>query len=268
MTISYKSGSAGSPPADFDSFPSPTGAKTLALLDLLAAHPAGLSSAEATRLSGITGNLVFRILKTLALMGYAVQREDDKRYALSNRLLDLSRPKVGDKSLVVCAQEALRSLRDDLGETVQLLIESGGKALILEQFQGIHPLQVTGRIGMRCPLYSSAPGKAILASWSEAQRNQWFAGRPLKSFTPTTLSRRKDLERELAIARVVGFAVDRAEGIEGIHCVAAPILDEYGNPVGAVTTIAPLARLPEADFEKVGQRVREAARQIEARLRL
>ncbi|MEY2599891.1 MAG: Transcriptional regulator KdgR [Verrucomicrobiota bacterium] len=257
-----------SPSTDLDALPSPTGAKTLALLDLLAQHPAGLSAAEATRYSGITGNLVFRILKTLALMGYAVQREDDKRYTLSNRLLDLSRPKVGDKSLVVCAQDALRSLRDELGETVQLLIESGGKALILEQFQGIHALQVTGRIGMRCPLYSCAPGKAILAYWSEAQRNQWFLGRSLKSFTPTTLSRRKDLERELELTRLTGFAVDRAEGIEGIHCIAAPILDEYGNPVAAVTIIAPMARLPESQFETVGRRVQEAARQIEARLRL
>jgi DNA-binding IclR family transcriptional regulator len=253
---------------DLDSMPSPTGAKTLALLDLLAAHPAGLSAAEATRLSGITGNLVFRILKTLAVMGYAVQREDDKRYTLSNRLLDLSRPKVGDKSLVVCAQEAMRALRDDLGETVQLLIESGGKALVLEQFQGIHALQVTGQIGMRCPLYSCAPGKAILAWWSEEQRARWFQGRALKSFTPTTLSRRTELEKELALSRIQGFTVDRAEGIEGIHCVAAPILDEFGNPFAAITTMAPLARLPEERFEHVGTRLVEAARQIQQRLRL
>ncbi len=253
---------------DLDSHPSPTGAKTLALLGLLDEHPAGLSAAEATRLSGITGNLVFRILKTFAFMGYAVQREDDKRYTLSNRLLDLSRPKVGDKSLVVCAQEVLRSLRDDLGETVQLVLESDGKALLLEQFHGIHPLQVIGRIGMRCPLYSCAPGKAILAFWGEARRNQWFEGRSLESFTPTTLSRREDLEGELERARLEGYAVDRAEGIEGIHCVAAPVLDEYGNPVAAITMIAPMARLPESRFGEVGRRSREAARQIEGRLRL
>jgi DNA-binding IclR family transcriptional regulator len=255
-------------PSRLDAMPSPTGAKTLVLLDLLAAYPAGLTSAEATRLSGITGNLVFRLLKTLAVMGYAVQREDNKSYTLSNRLLDLSRPKVGDKSLVVCAQGALRELRDDLGETVQLIIESEGKALVLEQFQGVHALQVTGRIGMRCPLYSCAPGKAILAWWSESRRAEWFVGRTLKSFTSTTLSRRPDLERELKQAQLKGFTVDREEGIEGIHCIATPILDEYGNPLAAVTTMAPLARLPESRFETVGAKVMEAARKIEQALRL
>ena len=248
--------------------PSPTAAKTLVLLNVLAAHPAGLTAAEATRLSGVTGNLAFRILKTLTSMGYAVQREDNKSYSLSNRLLDLARPKIGDKSLVVCAQGPLRELRDELGETIQLLIESDGKALVLEQLPGVHSLQVTGKIGMRCPLYSCAPGKAILAWWSESRRAEWFLGRPLKSFTSTTLSRRADLERELKLAYLKGFAVDRAEGIEGIHCIAAPILDEYGNPLAAVTTLAPLARLPESRFEAVGAKVIETARKIEQALRL
>ena len=90
----------------------------------------------------------------------------------------------------------------------------------------------------------------------------------MKSFTSTTLSRRADLERELAHSRLQGFTVDLAEGIEGIHCVAAPILDEYGAPLAAVTTMAPLARLPRENFEKVGARVMEAARQIQQRLRL
>jgi IclR family acetate operon transcriptional repressor len=255
------------PSRNLDAMPSPTGAKTLALIDLLAQHPAGLSSAEAARKSGITGNLVFRVLKTLVEMGYATQREDNKLYALSNRLLDLSRPKVGDRSLVLCAHEALRSLRDDTGETVQLLIESSGKALVLEQVQGSHALQVCGQVGMRIPLYSCAPGKAILAWWNEAKRAEWFRGRALKSFTATTLSKRKELERDLAESRLKGFTVDRAEGIDGIHCVAAPVLDEYGSPIAAITMMAPINRLPTDLFDKLGSRCKQAAESIEHELR-
>jgi IclR family acetate operon transcriptional repressor len=253
---------------NLDAMPSPTGAKTLALIDLLAKHPAGLSAAEAARRSGITGNLVFRILKTLVEMGFATQRDDSKLYALSNRLLDLSRPKVGDRSLVLCAQAAMRSLRDDTGETVQLTIESGGEVLLMEQFQGTHALQVCGQIGMRVPLYSCAPGKAILAWWNEERRGEWFRGRALKSFTATTLSRREDLERELAESRLKGFTVDREEGLEGIRCIAAPILDEYGAPLAAITFMAPVSRMPEDLFDKLGSRCMRAAREIEQQLRL
>lgn len=255
-------------PPDYDLLPSPTGAKMLAILDLLARHPEGLSSTEAARLSAITGNLVFRLLKTLAAMGYAVQREDDKSYTLSNRLLDLARPKVGEKSLVVCAQEALRQLRDDTGETVQLIIEADGKAMVMEQFLGTHALQVCGKVGMRIPLYSCAPGKAILGAWNEGRRVAWFRGRALKSFTPHTLSRKTDLLRNLSESALRGFTLDLEEGIEGIRCVAAPVCDEFGNPIAAITMMAPLSRLPEDLFEKLGQRVMQAAHAIEKEVRL
>ncbi|NJM55826.1 MAG: IclR family transcriptional regulator [Verrucomicrobiae bacterium] len=253
---------------DYDLLPSPTTAKTLAVLDLLAQHPGGLSATESARHTGFTPNLVFRILKTLVLMGYAAQREDDKTYTLSNRLLDLSRPKANGKSLVVSAQGALRELRDDTGETVQLLIESGGKMLVMEQLQGTHALQVCGQVGMRIPLYSCAPGKAILAWWGAKKRAEWFRGRALKSFTANTLSKRKDLERELELARLRGYTVDREEGIEGIRCVAATVCDEFGNPLAAITVMAPMSRLPEDLFEKLGQRVMQAARAIEKEVRL
>lgn len=248
--------------------PSPTCAKTLVLLDLLAAHPAGLSSAEAARKSGLTGNLVFRILKTFVETGYAVQREDDKAYTLSRRLLGLSQPRVGDRSLVRCAYEALRNLRDATGETVQLLIETDGETLVLEQIQGTQALQVCGRVGMRIPLYSCAPGKAILAWWSESQRADWFRGRKLRRFTATTLSNRQELERELAEARQKGFTVDRAEGIAGIHCVASPVLDEHGAPLAAVTAMGPAGRIPEKVIDRLGKHCIHAASEIERQLRL
>ncbi|MCG8598976.1 MAG: IclR family transcriptional regulator [Verrucomicrobiales bacterium] len=254
---------------DLDAMPSPTGAKTLALLDLLSRHPEGITATDAARESGFTQNLVFRILKTSVAMGFAVQREDNKAYTLSNRILDLTSPRTGDRSLVFCSQESLRHLRDETGETAQLLIEVGGKGFVLEQFRGTQSLQVLGEVGMRVPLYSCAPGKAILAAWNEAKRDEWFRerGGRLKKFTDTTLHKRSDLERELEEIRACGYAVDRAEGVEGIHCAAAAIFDAYGQPLGAVTVMAPIARMEEEDFSRFGILCRHAADNISNRLR-
>ncbi len=251
-----------------DEMPSPTGAKMLTLLDLLSRHGAGLTVAEAVRRTGFTQNLVFRLLKTMVQMGYASQREDNKAYVLTNRLLDLTGPRMGERSLVYCAHEALRELRDRTGETVQLVIAAGGKALVLEQFRGTHALQVCGEVGMRVPLYSCAPGKVLLAFWRQELLDEWLGseGRELKPFTPTTLSRREDLVEELESIRRSGYAIDRAEGIEGIHCVAAPIFDAYRQPVGAVTTMAPIARLPESAFARIAAHCHEAAERIESKM--
>jgi len=258
---------AAKPDRGFDALPSPTCGKTMAILDLVARHPRGITAAQAARASGITPNLVFRILKTLAAVGYCVQHGTTKTYTLSGRLLDMAGPQSGDQSLVLASHQALRDLRDTTGETVQLLIESGGKALVLEQLRGTHPLQVCGQVGLRTPLYSSAPGKAILAWWSDRRRSEWFRGRTLKQFTAATRTERGRLEDELAKSRVGGYAVDRAEGLEGIHCVAAPILDPHGDVLAAVTIMAPVSRMPEARFSERGEQCMAAARAIETVLR-
>jgi len=251
---------------DFDALPSPTCGKTLAIVDLVARHPRGITAAQAARASGITPNLVFRILKTLVALGYCLQHGTTKTYTLSGKLLEMAGPQSGDQSLVLAGHEALRALRDATGETVQLLIESGGKALVLEQLRGTQALQVCGEVGLRTPLYSSAPGKAILAWWSDKRRSEWFRGRTLKSFTATTLSDRGRLEDELVASRARGYTVDRAEGLAGIHCVAAPILDLHGTPLAAVTIMAPVSRMSVDRFPSLGEQCITAAHAIEAAL--
>jgi DNA-binding IclR family transcriptional regulator len=251
---------------DFDAQPSPTCAKTLAVLESVARHPDGMTGAGVVRETKVTPNLAFRILKTLVGLGYCRQDPTTKTYSLTGKLLDLVGPRADDRSLAVVSHESIVRLRDATGETAQLVIESEGKTLVLDQVQGVHAIQVCGRLGMRAPLYSCAPGKAILAWWSETRRDEWFRGHTLKQFTATTLTDRSTLDAELAESRGRGFTVDRAEGLEGIHCVAAPILDTHGQPLAAVTIMAPVFRLPESAFAAVADHCITAARGIEAGL--
>jgi len=253
---------------DWEEFPSATGAKTILVIELLARHPEGLTASQVTRDLGFTPNLVYRILRTLAELGWVAQREDSSAYVLTNRMLQLAGPQVGEESLTLAAHQPLRELRDALGETVQLLIEVDGKMSVLEQFRGLQALQVSGQVGMRVPMYSCAPGKAMLGAWSEEKLDAWFRtrGRTLKKFTPTTLSTKKALRDNLDQVRVRGYATDLAEGIEGIHCVAVVIRDGYGDPVGAITVMAPASRVQEEDFPATIEKLQAAKEKIETRL--
>jgi DNA-binding IclR family transcriptional regulator len=256
---------AYSPPA-VESSLSPSTDRTLSILELLSEHPGGLSVADLTRNLGISQNSVFRITQTLHERGYLHRRESDKRFTLSNRLFELSRPKVHEKSLVLCAVEALRDLRDHTGETVQLLVRSGEKGVVLEQVSGRHAVKVMGEVGMRVPLYSCAPGKAILAALPETELEAWFDSVQLKRFTETTLTNRTELLGDLEKTRERGYAIDLAEGLAGIHCIGAAVFDAYEYPVAAVTVMAPLFRLPEDLWPAYGEACLQAARQIRERL--
>lgn len=240
--------------------------RTLAILEVLASHDhSGLTIAEIARTLDLPQNSVFRIVDTLHERGY-VERGDNRRYALTGKLLDLAKPKVGDKSLAACAFEALCELRDATGETVQLAVMSQHRCVLIEQAASRQPVKVLGEVGLRIPLYSCAPGKAMLAALPASELDEFFQHITLKSFTPTTLATKEALLADLAAIKKEGYSLDRAEGMEGIHCVGAAVLDGNGFPVAAVTVIGPSFRLTESNFPAVGQKCIAAAHAIRQRL--
>jgi DNA-binding IclR family transcriptional regulator len=56
-----------------------------------------------------------------------------------------------------------------------------------------------------------------------------------------------------------GYALDRGEHFDGIHCIAAPLLDAHGHCFAAITIAGPSSRIPEAKFETWGKAITEAA---------
>ena len=240
--------------------------RTLVILEVLASHGhAGMTIAEIGRALDLPQNSVFRIVDTLHERGY-VERDENRRYALTGKLLDLAKPKIGDKSLAACAFDALCELRNATGETVQLAVMSQHRCVLIEQAASRQPVKVLGEVGLRIPLYSCAPGKAMLAALPTHELNEFFKHITLKRFTPTTLATKKGLLADLALIRERGYSLDLSEGMEGIHCVGAVVLDTNDFPVAAVTVIGPSFRLTEASFPTIGQRCIAAANTIRQRL--
>ena len=240
--------------------------RVLSILEYLGRFRKGQSASEIARSLSLPVNTVGRITETMCNRGWLYRREDDRRFVLTNRVADLTRPVVNDKSLTMCAWDALRNLRDRTGETTQLVVMSDKKCLILEQCISDQPIKVSGKVGMRVPSYSCAPGKSILANLPKQELEEYLNHVTLKKFTPRTLNTIAALEKELEKVKESGFAVDLAEGLEGIHCVSAVILDDYQYPVGAITTIAPTFRLPEERFKEIGTHCLEAAREIKNKI--
>ncbi|MAL86917.1 MAG: hypothetical protein CMI23_11255 [Opitutae bacterium] len=240
--------------------------RTLAILELLGKFRKGKSASEIARALSLPVNTVGRITETMHKRGWLYKKEDDRRYILTNRVADLTRPQINDKSLVVSSWDSLKKLRDDTGETSQLLVMSDGKTLILEQCISNQPIKVSGQIGLRVPCYSCAPGKSILAELPKIELEKYLSQITFKNFTKNTLSSRSLLVEDLERIRIRGYALDLAEGLEGIHCVSAVILDDYNYPVAAITVIAPSFRLENDRFKEIGNACLLAAERIRNRL--
>lgn len=237
----------------------------MAVLEYLAAHNRSATITELAERLDIPTASVFRIAAALDDMGYLARDPVSKRYTLTNRMLLLGQPRGRDRGLVESALPPMRGLRKATGETTQLCCLVERDTVILEQLLAVHPFKYSVDLGARCPAYSCAPGKAMIAAMHEDDRENLIARLRFKRFTPTTITTRDAFRKELAETARRGYALDRAEGLDGIHCVAAPIRDRNGSPVGAITIAGPAGRIRARDFKTHGETVAEAVAAAEAR---
>jgi IclR family acetate operon transcriptional repressor len=97
------------------------------------------------------------------------------------------------------------------------------------------------QIGWRGPLHATGVGKVLLAS-SESRLISRVCDHELERFTPNTIVEKERLLAELALVRKQGYAIDAEELIEGLTCVAVPVISAE-QIRGAISVAGPTARL-------------------------
>jgi len=232
--------------------------RALVLMEYLGTRPEGETLSRLGEALRIPKNAVYRITTTLANHGY-LERDGSRRLRLTRKLLAVARAGLGDSRLIETALPFMRALRDGLRLSVFLGTRVDREGAFLEQVPGGFPFQLTIEPGCRFLLHCSAPGKALLAFLPAAELDGILGRLPMPRFNARTLCTRESLRAELAGARRLGYAVDRAEQYEGIHCVAAPVFNQAGDPAAAVWTSSTPDYLPAARFPASGRKVKACA---------
>jgi len=229
------------------------------MLEHLAASPEGENLSELAGTLGISITSAFRLAGALEALGYIRRDEQTKRYAVTRKLLLLGQPHSGTQSLVACALEPMRRVLEATGETTQLGCLAEASCVMLEQLPARHPFKYIVDLGSRVPVHCCAPGKAMLAFLPEAALHAMLSQLRFEKHTERTITSRRELLVDLERIRACGYAVDRGEHFEGIHCVAAPLLDRHGHAIAAITIAGPSSRIPVSRFAEHGRLIAQAA---------
>lgn len=238
--------------------------KGLGVLDLLAAHEAGLRLADIVRLSGVPKGTALRLLEALA-MADAVSMDDAGVYRLGGRCAVWGSAFLNSIDVRRVAGEMLTELAEASGETCHLGIYEAGSVLYLDKVDSAHSIRMVSRIGGTNPLHSTALGKAMLAFFPDEEVHR-IATSALKARTENTLTDADGLLRDLALVRRRGYSIDDVENEEGVRCVGAPIFDHEGRVVASISVAGPAYRMTRERIQVLGPQVREAADRISRRL--
>ncbi len=128
------------------------------------------------------------------------------------------------------------------------------RALYLDKIAGRRRVEISSRVGERQPLRSTGLGKALVLDGPEAEWRRIYESGTMP--TPLPLGIWLAHMRDYA-AR--GIALDREENEDRIRCAAAPIRDEAGRIVGAISVSGAAQYMDDARLAAIALEVRDAA---------
>jgi DNA-binding IclR family transcriptional regulator len=189
---------------------------------------------------------------------------------LGLKFVEMGQTLLSQLDLRKVAEPILRDLAERTKETIHLVILDRNEIVYIDKVetdQNPSGLKMASRIGLRNPAHSSAVGKMILASFSEEELQVFFNEKSLVRRTENTITDPVLLREHLKTVRKQGYAVDDEENEKGIRCVAAPIYNEIGKTVAAISITAPAFRVTRKSIQETLKKdVMETASEISERL--
>ena len=135
-------------------------------------------------------------------------------------------PRLAGLELADLAHPALERLRDQTGESVQLYVRRGDRRLCVASLESPHGLRTIVAVGASLPLEVGSAGK-VLRGDAEAARRGWAQ------------------------------SVEERE--PGVASVSAPVLDDEGRVVAAVSVSGPIGRTTRSPGRRYAPAVVSAA---------
>jgi len=215
--------------------------KAVDILELLSReHELGIT--EISNILELDKSTVFRIVATLREKGMVDQNPITQRYHNSLKLFELGNRIVEDLGLRRIAQPVIKELAEKTRETVNLAILDGSSIVYIDKIESPATIKVDLPIGKRLPSYCTGLGKAILAFLSNEKVDEIIGTTKFEKYTLKTHLNKEEFLKELKEIRVKGYSFDDEEYVEGLKCIAAPILDFKGESLAAISIAIPSYR--------------------------
>lgn len=243
--------------------------KALDVLEVLASEAKGLGLTDISKKLNMQLSTTHRILSTLKHRRYVEQEPGKGKYRLGLKTLEIGLALQAQLQLLERAMPRLQKLADAIKETINLAIldPDCDEVVYIAKIDSPEVLRTDIRIGTKLFAHCTALGKVLLAFLSNDEFNRRFSDRNrLPTYTPNSLSTLEELKKTLTKIKKQNFAIDDEEFKIGVKCVAAPIRDQSGKAVAAVSIAGPSSRLSSERIEEFKKLIVDTSNQISARL--
>jgi DNA-binding IclR family transcriptional regulator len=238
-------------------------AKGLSILALFDAENREWALDEIAEKAGLPRMTAYRMIRTMESAWFLVRDPVTNRYHLGPALLASTYLSEGYAELSSIVRPYLRELAETTGEAATLAIEVDGVAVSVEMVDTPRPFRREVAVGRIIGDTANANGKIFAAFKSPAEIEATLA-QDHPQVTSNTITDSEALARELEMVAREGVAFDLEERNVGTCAVAAPVRDQLGKVIAAISVVAPTGRFGPTEKKGHAEAVKTAANALSA----
>jgi len=219
------------------------------LLDLFTLEHPRRTLAELANGLNVHRSTVHRLVLTLEKLRYLRRDPAGNTYGLGLKPLILGTVALNGLEFRKVVRPHLERLNLTTGQTVHLAVLDDGDVVYVDKIEKESLIRLYSEVGRRAPAHCTALGRVLLASLPRATVRDILSRRPLRRYTPRTLTDVEGLLRCIERAGQEGYSLDLGEHEHLVQCVAAAVRDHSGAVAAAMslTVIAPELTTEELD---------------------
>jgi len=240
--------------------------RALSVLQCVGDSKRGFSISEIGRRLRIPKSSAHLILTTLERRGFLQKNTQTGRYHFGLQLVSLSRTALENLDLREEAKPFLQSLMQQTGLTVHMAVLERDEAVIVEKVEAPGLVRLASWIGRRLDINCTGVGKALVAFLPDDDLEDLIRTKDFARHNQRTIVSKSALKKELMRVRQLGYAVDNEEDEPGVCCLGAPVFDENGKAVAAISVAGTTSQIGTDRIPVLARQVMQAARSMSTRL--
>lgn len=236
--------------------------KTMEILEAISNSKNGLTITQLSKELELPRSSVDDIVKALVMKKYLYCSDESlKLYQLGNKILELSLKVKGKNEILDIVTPFLKELVEEFNDTIFFGIKDEDDVLYLSKMESSKTVRTTAVLGSRKSLYYTGLGKAILATYSREELDEYIKRTKMEARTDYTITDPEKLREDIEETKKRGYATDYREGDIEVSCVAAPIFQD-GKIYGAISMAGLYTTIDEEETKKRGKKIKETAEKI------
>jgi IclR family acetate operon transcriptional repressor len=227
------------------------------ILEIMASAGGSIRLSALAEAAGLPLPTIHRLTRTLTNRGY-VRQLPSRQYALGPKLIRLGESAA--RQISAWSRPYLSELVDTTGETANMAVLNGTKAVYVAQVPSAHSMRMFTEVGREVFLHCTGVGKALLTQLSDDAVRSIVDRMGLPRQTANTHTDATDLLADLEQSRHRGYTIDEEEHEIGVRCFSVSVPNAPTRT--AISVSGPAARVSKESATRIVPLLKRVAAEL------